>query len=48
MMIRHAGERSTETLDFDDVDPETLAPRIGKVTEDSIVKSIREDREQSQ
>ena len=37
-----------EVLDFDDVDPGTLAPKVGKVTEESIVRSIREDREQSQ
>jgi bifunctional DNA-binding transcriptional regulator/antitoxin component of YhaV-PrlF toxin-antitoxin module len=37
-----------QVLDFDDVDPETLAPKIGKITEESIVRSIRADREHSQ
>jgi bifunctional DNA-binding transcriptional regulator/antitoxin component of YhaV-PrlF toxin-antitoxin module len=37
-----------QVLDFDDVDPETLAPKIGVITEESIVRAIREDREQSQ
>jgi bifunctional DNA-binding transcriptional regulator/antitoxin component of YhaV-PrlF toxin-antitoxin module len=37
-----------EVLDFDDLDPDTLAPKIGRITEESIVRSIREDREQSQ
>lgn len=37
-----------EVLDFDDVDPVTLAPKSGIVTEESIVRSVREDREQSQ
>jgi hypothetical protein len=48
VMIRGERKVSAETLDFDDVDPETLAPKIGEVTEESIVRSIREDREQSQ
>ncbi|MGD0411058.1 MAG: AbrB/MazE/SpoVT family DNA-binding domain-containing protein [Verrucomicrobiota bacterium] len=39
---------SCEVLNFDDLDPETLAPKIGKITEESIVRSIREDREQCQ
>ncbi|MGA2556547.1 MAG: AbrB/MazE/SpoVT family DNA-binding domain-containing protein [Verrucomicrobiota bacterium] len=39
--------KSCEFLDFDDLDPETLAPKIGMITEESIVRAIREDREQS-
>ncbi|HXR07078.1 MAG TPA: AbrB/MazE/SpoVT family DNA-binding domain-containing protein [Candidatus Acidoferrum sp.] len=39
---------SCQVLDFDDLDPKTLAPKIGVATEESIVRSIREDREQSQ
>jgi bifunctional DNA-binding transcriptional regulator/antitoxin component of YhaV-PrlF toxin-antitoxin module len=36
---------SSDILDFDAVDPETLAPRGGEITEESIVKTIRTDRE---
>jgi len=39
---------SCEVLDFDDLDPVTLAPKVGTITEESIVSSIRADREQSQ
>jgi bifunctional DNA-binding transcriptional regulator/antitoxin component of YhaV-PrlF toxin-antitoxin module len=45
---RKVEPESCQVLDFDDVDPETLAPKIGLITEESIVRSIREDREQSQ
>ena len=38
---------SCEVLDFDDLDPVTLAPKIGMITEESIVRAIWEDREQS-
>jgi bifunctional DNA-binding transcriptional regulator/antitoxin component of YhaV-PrlF toxin-antitoxin module len=34
-----------EVLDIDDVDPETLAPKEGKITDESIVRAIREDRD---
>ena len=45
---RKLAPESCEVLDVEDLDPETLAPKIGKVTEESIVRSIREDRDQSQ
>ena len=45
---RKVAAESYDVLDFADLDPETLAPKIGRVTEESIVRSIREDREQSQ
>jgi len=39
---------SCEVLDFDDLDPVTLAPKIGRITEESIVRAIRQDRDQCQ
>ena len=39
---------SCDVLDFDDLDPVTLAPKIGKITEESIVRAVREDRDQCQ
>lgn len=39
---------SCEVLDFDDLDPVTLAPKIGVITEESIVRAVREDRDQCQ
>lgn len=41
-------KEKTEVLEFDQVDPKTQAPKSGKVTEESIVKAIREGRDQSQ
>jgi bifunctional DNA-binding transcriptional regulator/antitoxin component of YhaV-PrlF toxin-antitoxin module len=36
---------SVEVLDIEDVDPETLAPKEGTITSESITKAIRADRE---
>jgi hypothetical protein len=47
LKMKRSKER-TDVLDFDQEDPKMLAPRSGKVTEEGIVKAIREDREQSQ
>jgi bifunctional DNA-binding transcriptional regulator/antitoxin component of YhaV-PrlF toxin-antitoxin module len=34
-----------DILDLDDVDPVTLTPKQGKITDESIVKAIRADRD---
>ena len=39
---------SCDVLDFDDVDPVTLAPKIGMITEESVVRAVWEDRDQCQ
>jgi len=35
----------SETLDLSDLDPKTLAPKAGKITQQSIVKAVRADRD---
>jgi bifunctional DNA-binding transcriptional regulator/antitoxin component of YhaV-PrlF toxin-antitoxin module len=37
-----------EELDVDDVDPTTLLPKVGRITAESLIKSIREGRERHQ
>ena len=32
-------------LDLEDLDPKTLAPKEGKLTQESIIKAVRADRE---
>lgn len=34
-----------EVLDLEDLDPKTLAPKEGKPTRESIIKTVRADRE---
>ena len=36
---------TVEVLELEDLDPKTLAPKQGKITPESIVKTIRSDRE---
>jgi hypothetical protein len=36
---------TTGVLDLEDLDPETLAPKAGEISSESIVKAVRADRE---
>jgi hypothetical protein len=36
---------TVEVLELEDLDPETLAPKEGKITRESIVSAVRADRE---
>jgi len=38
-------EPEVEVLDLDDLDPKTLAPKEGKITDESILRAIRADRD---
>ena len=42
---RKFSPKTVEVLDIGDVDPNTLLPKVGIITPESIVASIRADRE---
>lgn len=42
---RKLADAKDEVLDLDDVDPKTLTPKEGKITDESILRAIRADRD---